>query len=101
MSDAVSITTNLRARAGQEQALMEVLRALAESVRREETGCLHYLPTRSRHDPCLFAIFERYRDDQALTDHVNSAHLTQALPALMACVSEPPELRIYEALEKE
>jgi len=94
----VSVTTSLHARPGREEALSEVLRELAEAVRREERGCLDYLPVRSRHDPTRFAIFERYRDEKALTDHANSAHLAERFAALMECLVEPPELRLYDAL---
>lgn len=95
----VSVTTCLRARPGRERELGGVLRELAEAVRRAEGGCLQFRPVRSRHDPTRFEILERYRDEQALADHANSPHLAKRFPALMECLAEPPELRIYDTLD--
>jgi quinol monooxygenase YgiN len=104
MSDAprnatIAVTSTFHAKPGEETRLMDVLRRLAEAVLREESGCLLYLPVRSRHEASRFMLLERYRDEKALTDHANSAHLRDALPDLMGCLASLPELVIYEELD--
>jgi quinol monooxygenase YgiN len=99
-SDArvVSITTILHAKPGSEDALARVLRGLAQSVRREEPGCLLYQPVRSRHHAARFMLLERYRDEQSLLAHANSAHFRDALAGLMECLVSPPDLAVYDEL---
>jgi quinol monooxygenase YgiN len=94
----VAVTTVLCAKPGKEGALVAVLRTLSELVLREEPGCLQYVATRSRHEPTRFLVLERYRDEQALADHANSAHLRDAVPDLMDCLESPPEVAIFEPL---
>jgi quinol monooxygenase YgiN len=93
---AVSITTTLHAKPGWEDALSNVLRALAQSVRREEPGCLLYQPVRSRYHAARFMLLERYRDEQSLLVHANSAHFRDALAGLMECLASPPDLAVYD-----
>jgi quinol monooxygenase YgiN len=96
----IAVTTTLLAKPGEEKALMEVLEALAEAVRREE-GCLLYEPVRSAHRPERFLVIERYRDAQALVDHVNAAHFREALPGLMDRLASTPDQALYESFERD
>ena len=95
---AVSITTTLHAKPGWEDALARVLHTLAQIVRREEPGCLLYQPVRSRHHAARFMLLERYRDEQSLLAHANSAHFRDALAGLMECLASPPDLAVYDEL---
>ena len=97
----VAVTMTLLAKPGEETALMGALDALAATVRRDEAGCLLYLTVRSPHEPRRFLVFERYRDEQALKDHANSAHLRDALPGLMDCLESPPDVALFEAFDRD
>jgi quinol monooxygenase YgiN len=95
----IAVTARLRARHGEEQTLAAALRALAQAVRAEEPGCLLYRVARSKHDPQLFVVLERYRDDEALAAHANSAHYCEAVPALLDLLEERPEIALFDELE--
>src|SRR5262245_32923966 len=95
---AVTVATTLDAKPGQEEALIRVVRALAESVRREEPGCLLYELVRSRFHAARFLLLERYRDERSFSAHANSAHLRSALAELMECLVSPPDLAVYQEL---
>lgn len=41
----------------------------------QEEGCLFYTFYRDLENPCLFRVFEEWRDDAALKAHFDSAHM--------------------------
>jgi len=95
----IAVTARLRARRGEEEAVAAALRALTQSVRAEEPACLLYRAARSKHDPQLFVVLERYRDDAALAAHANSAHFREAVPALLDLLEGQPEIALFDELE--
>ena len=44
---------------------------------RQEEGCLSYTFYRDLENPCLFRVFEEWRDDAALKTHVESEHMAR------------------------
>lgn len=91
----ITVLTRLFAKDGCEAELAGRLARLAESVRSAEPDCSSYRLLRSAHDEQHFVIVECYRDAAALDAHANSPHLREAIPALMECLVQPPELAIY------
>lgn len=53
--------------------IAEMLRNLAEASRREP-GCVGFFPHQVQEDPDTVLIYERYRDDEAMAAHRDSAH---------------------------
>jgi len=73
VSDYVVIA-RWRARAGEQEA---VARALGEIVplARAEPGMVAYQVHRDPEDPCVFTIYERYRDAAGYEAHLESEHM--------------------------
>ena len=80
----LSVTARLRAKKGEEAALERALCDLARQVTANEPGCLLYRAARSKHDPQLYMVIERYRDEESLAAHANAEHYRNALPVMMA-----------------
>ena len=95
----IAVTALLKAKRGEEDQLERVLRELAQKVRGAEPGCLLYQVARSQHDHQLYAVIERYTDEEALAAHANSEHNRDATPALMECLDGRPEIALFEELE--
>jgi quinol monooxygenase YgiN len=53
--------------------IAEMLRNLAEASR-QEPGCLSFFPHQVQEDPDTVLIYERYRDNEAVTAHRDTAH---------------------------
>lgn len=97
----LSITARLRAKKGEQDALERVLCELERQVLQNESGCLLFRAARSKHDPQLYVLIERYRDEDALADHANSEHYREALPALMERLEGHPEIALFDELVRE
>jgi quinol monooxygenase YgiN len=95
----IAVTALLKAKPGQEGELERVLCELAQKVRDAEPDCLLYRVARSQHDRQLYALIERYTDEEALAAHANSEHNREATPALMECLEARPEIALFEELE--
>ena len=92
----VAVVNRLVPAPGREQELERVVSELGQKVRANEPGCVAFQFVRSRHEPGVYLLLERYADDEALTDHVNTAHYVEALPGLMDCLGRLPEIAIYD-----
>jgi quinol monooxygenase YgiN len=92
----VAVVTRLTPGAGRQEELARIVGELAQKVRANEPHCLEYRLVRSRHEPGVYLLLERYADDGALTDHVNAAHYAEVVPALMECLDGLPEIAIYD-----
>jgi quinol monooxygenase YgiN len=84
------------AREGEEDAVAAAIAALVEPSRAEPDS-LAYLPQRDREDPRVFAIYERYVDEDAYKAHAESEHfrrhgLEDGIPRL-----ESRERSFYES----
>lgn len=69
----ITITAILRARPGEEEALLAGLRAVAAHVRAAEPGTLGFFVSRDLKDPALFTTYERFADVAAMETHNGSA----------------------------
>jgi len=81
----VAIVVLLEARPDSVSALEEELRA-NQSKSIHEPGCLKWEWSRKVSTPNMFAIYEIYRDEEAVAAHMASAHLKRWLertPALL------------------
>ena len=64
-----------------------------------EDGCLHYSFAQDVTDPDLIRISERWRDQEALGAHMQSAHFGEFQKAMAAARVEGADLRLYNAEE--
>jgi quinol monooxygenase YgiN len=93
----LATTEQLLAKPGREAELEAKLEALSTAVG-TEPGCHEVRLARSKHEPRLFLLLSRYTDDAALDQHTRMPHYTEALPALMDCLEEPPVVALFEEI---
>jgi quinol monooxygenase YgiN len=64
------------AAAGEEAAVEETLKRMAEATKREP-GCLEYRIHKSNDDPQLFLLYEEYTGREAYEFHLTSPHFQE------------------------
>ncbi|KUP04049.1 monooxygenase [Bacillus coahuilensis m2-6] len=73
MEQPIVITAVLKSKPGREQELFQALKEVIEPSR-EEAGCLQYDLHQSSEDQRVFVFYERWKDEEAVQDHVASEH---------------------------
>ncbi|MCV2869693.1 antibiotic biosynthesis monooxygenase [Defluviimonas sp. WL0002] len=71
----LTVVARLKAKAGKEDALYEVLTGLLAPTRAEK-GCVFYDMHKSADEPGLFMFTEEWETRPLWDDHMNSPHLT-------------------------
>ena len=92
----IAVVSRLVPGSGRQEEFARIVRELAQKVRANEPSCLDYRLVRSRHEPDVYLLLERYTDDAALAEHVNATHYVEAVPDLMECLDGLPEIAIYD-----
>jgi quinol monooxygenase YgiN len=96
---AYVVSAKWRAKAGQEDRLLEVIREMTQPSR-AEPGNVFYQAQRSLEDPRLFYLYEQYTDEAGYQAHQDSEHFTrlvkeEAIPELL----EDREREFYETID--
>ena len=94
MPATVHVLARYVALPGKEDALKSVLIALVPPTRRE-LGCYQYDLLVDRTDPRQFCFVERWDDEAALDQHLETPHLKKALDQVQDLVEGPPEIHRY------
>jgi quinol monooxygenase YgiN len=94
MAATVHVLARFEAQPGKEDALKGVLIALVPPTRRE-LGCYQYDLLVSRTDPRQFCFVERWDDEAALDQHLETEHVKKALDRIQDLVEAPPEIHRY------
>jgi quinol monooxygenase YgiN len=71
---AYVVTATWKARPGEEDAVLALLRRVA-AASRQEPGCLLFWTHRSTQDPGRFFLYEQYRSEAAFAEHAASEHV--------------------------
>lgn len=79
-----AVAINLEAKAGQGDALAEILRQLT-GLSMLEPGMKIFQPYRSPSNPNQFFVFELYRDEAAWAEHQATPHFRALVDDLVAC----------------
>lgn len=100
MIEGYTVIARLQAAPGKADALAALLVEQAAVVRREEPGCLAYIPHRDAGDPDAFVFYEVYRDQAAFDAHRASPHLAsfRERREREGLVTGPADVRVYRAL---
>jgi quinol monooxygenase YgiN len=69
----IILNVHMEAAPGSEEELAEQLGALLEPTR-QEPGCVAYELHRDPEHAGKFMFYERFKDQKAFDDHINSAH---------------------------
>lgn len=75
MTQLLTVVAEMRAKPGKENALRQVVLELIEPTQ-AEPGCLQYDLHEHVSEPGHFVFYEKWTDEEALTKHLSSAHLT-------------------------
>jgi quinol monooxygenase YgiN len=77
--------------------LDEMLPILDELIKetRKEPGNISYQLFQSVSDPAVLAVFEQWKDQEAIDAHNASAHFKKAQPALKPFQVAPPTMEVY------
>jgi quinol monooxygenase YgiN len=94
----IAVTATLKAKAGKEQDLARAIQTLAQKVRANEPDCKLYQLARSKSDPQLFVLIERYTDDAALARHSNTDYFKAGIGEMMALVEGRPEIKLFDEI---
>ncbi|HOJ15501.1 MAG TPA: putative quinol monooxygenase [Deltaproteobacteria bacterium] len=89
----ITVIATMRAKKGAEAEVEDALREMTGKVAGEE-GTLEYVLHRSVKDPCLFVMYERYRDKDALASHSSSPHFLKLLERIGPAIDGQPSIEI-------
>ena len=93
----IVLTAIVKAKAGQEEAVKEVLEALVE-VTRKEPGCLCYNLHQAKSDKAQFMFYEQWASQEALDAHGKTPHM-KALGGKLKDRTEKGGVVFYELLK--
>jgi quinol monooxygenase YgiN len=79
--ELLSVVATMRAKAGREQELRELLESLIEPTRAEDGNHTYALHQGSK-DPAVFVFYENWETQGHLDAHLATPHLQAALPRI-------------------
>jgi len=91
------LVVRMKAKPGEEERAVELMRELAEETRKEPGNEL-YIPCRDPEDPSSLLFFERYRDKAAFEEHGASEHFQRLAVGALFGLMESRERVFYETL---
>ncbi len=91
----IVITATFKAKAGQENALEEVLKSIIPDVQNEE-GTVMYTIHKSTADPGQFLFYEKYTDQAALTFHSTTPYFKAFGGKMKDLLEGKPQIAIFE-----
>jgi quinol monooxygenase YgiN len=92
------VFVRLHAAEGNEPAVEEALREVAEPTR-DEAGCLSFQVFRSMRDPRLFYIHSKWVDAVAFQHHAELAHTVKFLKRVDALLDQPRDVTRTELID--
>ena len=93
----ITVVAIMKARQGKEKEMEDALRAMVPQVA-SEAGTMQYVLHRGRKDPGKFAMYETYRDKEALNLHSSSPHFADLFARIGPLLDGEPTLEILEEL---
>lgn len=96
MNTTVTVTAGAAARAGCEQQLLDLARALVPLTRAED-GCLHYRLFRQQDAAgCRLQFIEEWASREHLDAHTRTAHLQAFLADSAPLLAEPLQIAMWQ-----
>ncbi len=92
------VIATMKAKAGKERELAEVLSRFVAPTRRE-AGCIQYDLHVDQGDPGSFAFYERWVDEAALEAHLKTPHITTGFAAMNLLIAGPPSIGKFRLLD--
>ncbi len=94
MAATIHVIARYVAKAGKEEQLKAVLAAALPPTRRE-LGCYQYDLLVNPADPRDLCFVERWDDEQALDEHVETPHIRTLRSEVADLIEAPPDVRRY------
>jgi quinol monooxygenase YgiN len=89
----ISIVAKFEVNTGKEQKFLELVKELAV-VSQAEEGCIEYILHKDVQNPLIYCIIEKWKDQEAIDIHNNSAHFTDIVPQIVDITKA--EINIYK-----
>ena len=93
------VTVTVKAKAGMEQRLRDIVRNLVAPSRAED-GCINYYMHEANEDPGRFIVYMTWRDRAAFDKHVQSSHIQAFEKIAPEILAEPAPELYWHLLEK-
>ena len=91
------LVVRMKAKAGNEERAVELMRELAAETR-QEPGCELYVPCRDPENPRAYLFYEQYRDQAAFDEHAASEHFQRLAAGELFGLMEARERRFWETV---
>ena len=91
MNDSLTVIAHIRAKAGQESRVRQILEGLLVPTR-AEVGCINYDLHQSQTDPALFVFYENWESEGHLEAHARSAHIQSFRRLTEETLAEPVQI---------
>lgn len=91
------LVVRMKAKAGEEQRAVELMRELAEETRKEP-GCELYIPTQDPDDPTSFLFYEQYGQKSNWEEHGQTEHFQRLAVNGFFPLMESRERSFFETL---
>jgi len=97
VNDSLTVIAHIRAKAGQESRVRQILEGLLAPTR-AEVGCINYDLHQSQSDPALFVFYENWESEGHLEAHAGSAHIQSFRRLADETLAEPVQITKWQIL---
>jgi len=94
---AIGVIATLTVAEGKNAEFEAVFAELSEAVNANEPGNEFYSLTRSKSNPQVYKVLERYVDQAALDAHGKTDYFRAAGPKLAPCLAAAPDIEVLDA----
>lgn len=95
----ITVIARLFAKPGKESLLYEECRKIVKQVREKEPGCKMYIPHLSEINPAEIMFVEKYVDQEAVNNHLNTPHFKALAEKFNELLDGAPKLQLFKELE--
>lgn len=95
---ALGVIATLQVQAGKNAEFEKVFKQLAEQVLANEEGTEFYVLHRSKTDPQIYKVLERYRSSADLKAHGATDYFLAANKILASLVAAAPVIEVFDAV---
>ena len=95
---SLRVVARVKALPDKVDATRSILLALIEPTRKE-SGCISYELLQNKADPADFTFVEEWESDTALSSHMASNHLAEAVSKLTGLLAAAPDIRKYSVVK--
>lgn len=94
---AIGVIATLTVAEGKNAEFEAAFAELSAAVNANEPGNEFYSLTRSRTNPQVYKVLERYTDQAAVDAHHKTDHFIAAGPKLAPCLAAAPDIEVLDA----